>query len=145
MVEEAVLTEFRRLSDRGGVLGAMETMYQRSRIQEESLVFEMKKHSGELPIVGVNTFQDPNAEAGTTSKTELIRSTAAERAQQIDQVRDLHAHHQADSEAALLRLQAVAMGNGNLFAELMNTVQTCSLVQITEALYQVGGEYRRSM
>jgi methylmalonyl-CoA mutase len=143
LVEEAVLAEFRRLSDRGGVLGAMETMYQRGKIQEESLHYEHLKHSGELPIVGVNTFLNPNpAELGAT---ELIRSTEEEKRQQIDNLRAFHARNAGRAPAALERLKQVAREDGNLFAELLETVKSCSLGQISAALYEVGGQYRRNM
>ena len=143
LVEEAVLLEFRRLSDRGGVLGAMETMYQRGKIQEESLHYEHLKHSGELPIIGVNTFLNPNPpEMGAI---ELIRSTEAEKQQQIDNLRAFHARNESRAGAALDNLKKVAIENGNLFLELLETVKVCSLGQISAALYEVGGQYRRNM
>ena len=143
LVEEAVLAEFRRLSDRGGVLGAMETMYQRGKIQEESLHYEHLKHSGELPIIGVNTFLNPHpAELGAI---ELIRSTEEEKRQQIDNLRAFHARNADRAPAALERLKHVAREDGNLFAELLETVKACSLGQISAALYEVGGQYRRNM
>jgi methylmalonyl-CoA mutase len=145
LVEEAVLSEFERLTDRGGVLGAMELMYQRSRIQEESLVYEQRKHSGELPIIGVNTFLDPHAEVGKVVETELIRSTDDEKAEQIAGLRQFQRQHRATAPAALDRLEAVAVSGGNVFAELMETVKRCSLGQISERLFAVGGQYRRSM
>jgi methylmalonyl-CoA mutase len=144
LVEEAVLAEFRRLSDRGGVLGAMETMYQRGKIQEESLHYEHLKHSGELPVIGVNTFLNPNPKA-YGSELQLIRSTDDEKRQQIA---NLQAYQQVNSDRsaeALTKLQAAAVSGGNIFAELMEAVKACSLGQITHALYQVGGQYRRSM
>jgi methylmalonyl-CoA mutase len=144
LVEAAVLAEFERLAARGGVLGAMETGYQRGRIQEESLHYETMKHDGTLPIVGVNTFRNPHAvDAGNT--IELARSTEAEKQSQLKRLRDFQARHQDAAPAALQRLQAVAMANGNVFAELMNAVRTCSLGQITQALFEVGGQYRRNM
>ncbi|HYK13293.1 MAG TPA: methylmalonyl-CoA mutase family protein, partial [Burkholderiales bacterium] len=144
LVEAAVLAEFERLAARGGVLGAMETGYQRGRIQEESLHYETMKHDGTLPIVGVNTFRNPQAvDAGNT--IELARSTEAEKQSQLKRLRDFQARHQDAAPAALQRLQAVAMANGNVFAELMNAVRTCSLGQITQALFEVGGQYRRNM
>jgi methylmalonyl-CoA mutase len=139
-----VLAEFERLAARGGVLGAMESGYQRGRIQEESLHYETMKHDGTLPIVGVNTFRNPQAvDAGNT--IELARSTEAEKQSQLKRLRDFQARHQDAAPAALQRLQAVAMANGNVFAELMNAVRTCSLGQITQALFKVGGQYRRNM
>jgi len=145
LVEEAVLDEFERLTDRGGVLGAMESMYQRSKIQEESLTYESQKHSGELPIVGVNTFLDPNAATGRVIETELIRSTEVEKSQQIEGVAQFHEMHAERSQLALARLKRVALRGENVFTELMETVKCCSLGQITNALFEVGGQYRRSM
>jgi methylmalonyl-CoA mutase len=144
LVEEAVLTEFKRLSDRGGVLGAMERMYQRNKIQEESLYYEHQKHTGEFPIVGVNTFLSKNG-SPTIIPSEVIRSTTDEKEYQIRALNAFKARHAATSAAALKKLQHVAVNNGNLFAELMETVKHCSLGQITNALYEVGGQYRRSM
>ena len=144
LVEEAVLAEFERIAERGGVLGAMETGYQRGKIQEESLQYEMLKHDGALPIIGVNTFRNPKpVEAGST--IQLARSTEEERQSQIRRLREFQQRHQNDAPAALARLQQVAMANGNVFAELMNTVRSCSLGQITGALFEVGGQYRRNM
>ena len=143
LVEEAVLTEFRRISDRGGVLGAMETMYQRGKIQEESMRYEQLKHSGELPIIGVNTFLNPQApEMGST---ELIRSTDEEKQQQIRNLEAFQERNKAKAPAALAHLKQVATENGNLFEELLETVKVCSLGQISSALYEVGGQYRRNM
>jgi methylmalonyl-CoA mutase len=144
-VEEAVLEEFDRLADRGGVLGAMETMYQRGRIQDESLRYEARKHSGELPIVGVNTFLNPRAGQQVQEPRELVRSSQEERHQQLDALRDFHARHAAEAPAALARLQSVARAGGNVFEELLETVKVASLGQITDALFEVGGRYRRSM
>jgi methylmalonyl-CoA mutase len=144
LVEEAVLTEFKRLSDRGGVLGAMERMYQRNKIQEESLYYEHQKHTGEFPIVGVNTFLSKNG-SPTIIPSEVIRSTTDEKEYQITALNAFKARHSGTSAAALKKLQHVAVNNGNLFAELMETVKHCSLGQITNALYEVGGQYRRSM
>jgi methylmalonyl-CoA mutase len=144
-VEAAVLAEFERLSARGGVLGAMETHYQRSRIQEESLHYESLKHSGELPVVGVNTFENPDAQAPPLEQERLMRSSDAEKQQQRDNLRRFHARHAPAASAALARLQDVARQGGNVFAELMETVKMASLQQITEALFEVGGRYRRSM
>src|ERR1035438_7081898 len=143
LVEEAVLLEFRRISDRGGVLGAMETMYQRGKIQEESMEYEHLKHSGELPIIGVNTFLNPEpAEYGTP---ELIRSTEAEKQQQIRNLEAFHARNAQKAPAALERLKAVARADGNLFDALLSAAKVCSLGQISQALYEVGGQYRRNM
>jgi isobutyryl-CoA mutase len=144
-VEEAIYREFDRISERGGVLGAMETMYQRSRIQEESLYYETLKHDGRLPIVGVNTFlgaQDGNDE---NRGAELIRSTEEEKAAQVRSVRDFLARNELARPAALARLQKAAASGGNVFAELMETVKVASLGSISHALYDVGGRYRRSM
>jgi methylmalonyl-CoA mutase len=144
LVEEAVMAEFDRLNDRGGVLGAMERMYQRNKIQEESLYYESAKHSGELPIVGVNTFLGKNG-SPTILPGEVIRSTTEEKDQQIVNLEAFKSRN-ADRSAVLLeRLKAVAVSNGNLFAELMETVKYCSLGEITNALYEVGGQYRRNM
>jgi methylmalonyl-CoA mutase len=146
LVEEAVLAEFDRLTERGGVLGAMETGYQRNKIQEESLYYEALKHSGELPIIGVNTFRDPHASEDQMSETlELARATEEEKQSQLKRLADFKKRHETDAPTALERLQQVALTHGNLFAELMNTVRSCSLGQITQALYAVGGQYRRNM
>ncbi len=143
LVEEAVLTEFRRISDRGGVLGAMETMYQRGKIQEESMHYEQLKHSGELPIIGVNTFLNPDPpEMGAT---ELIRSTDEEKRQQIRNLEAFQVRNKDNAPAALAHLKQIAIENGNLFEELLETVKVCSLGQISSALYEVGGQYRRNM
>jgi methylmalonyl-CoA mutase len=144
LVEEAVLAEFDRLTERGGVLGAMERMYQRNKIQEESLYYEHQKHTGELPIIGVNTFLNKKG-SPTVIPGEVIRSNAQEKEQQINNLRAFQARHAAVSASKLKRLQQVAIENGNLFEELMETVKYCSLGQITHALYQVGGQYRRNM
>ncbi len=144
MVEQAVLEEFDRLDDRGGVLGAMERQYQRLRIQEESLHYESQKHDGTLPIIGINTFVDDTRGEGLET-AELRRATPAEKDDQIDSVRRFQAAHAAEAPEALRRLQRVAMAGGNVFAELMHTVRVASLGQITAALYEVGGEYRRNL
>jgi methylmalonyl-CoA mutase len=144
LVEEAILAEFDRISERGGVLGAMETMYQRNKIQEESLYYESLKHSGELPIVGVNTFLHPHPQH-SAQPTELIRSTKEEKEQQIANVKAFWQVHQETGSGALHRLRDVAVQNGNIFAELMEAVKSCSLGQISSTLYQVGGQYRRNM
>jgi methylmalonyl-CoA mutase len=143
-VEEAVLAEFDRITDRGGVLGAMERMYQRNKIQEESLYYESLKHSGELPIIGVNTFLNKKG-SPTIVPQEVIRSTTEEKEQQIANLNGFWKRNQKQSDIMLNRLKKVAMNNGNLFEELMETVKFCSLGQITHALYEVGGQYRRNM
>ena len=135
----------RLLFERGGVLGAMDTMYQRGKIQEESLYYESKKHDGSLPIVGVNTFLPREGQEDEVHELELIRSTDAEKQAQISHVRMFQDMHSGSGADALMRLQAVARKRGNVFAELMETVKTNSLGQISGALYAVGGEYRRNM
>ena len=144
LVEEAVLTEFDRINERGGVLGAMERMYQRNKIQEESLHYEMLKHTGEYPIVGVNTFLNKKG-SPTIIPTEVIRSTKEEKEQQIDNLHAFYKRNETKSKQALEDLKKVAVQNGNLFTQLMETVKYCSLGQITHALYEVGGQYRRNM
>ncbi|MBX2901939.1 MAG: methylmalonyl-CoA mutase [Chitinophagales bacterium] len=144
LVEEAVLLEFKRITERGGVLGAMERMYQRNKIQEESLYYEHQKHTGEFPIIGVNTFLSKKG-SPTIIPQEVIRSTTEEKEYQIAALNAFKARNAAKSADALQRLQQVAIANGNLFAELMETVKYCSLGQITHALFEVGGQYRRSM
>jgi methylmalonyl-CoA mutase len=144
LVEEAVLAEFDRITERGGVLGAMERMYQRNKIQEESLHYEMLKHTGELPIVGVNTFLNKNG-SPTIIPSEVIRSTAAEKDLQIQNLEAFHKRNAAVAHEKLQHLKQVAVNNGNLFEALMEVVKYCSLGQITHALYEVGGQYRRSM
>ncbi|MBL7748374.1 MAG: methylmalonyl-CoA mutase family protein [Chitinophagaceae bacterium] len=144
LVEEAVLAEFDRLTERGGVLGAMERMYQRNKIQEESLFYEHQKHSGELPLIGVNTFLNKKG-SPTILPTEVIRSTTEEKEQQIANLRNFWKRNEAKRERELNELKRVAINNGNLFAQLMETVKYCSLGQITRALYEVGGQYRRNM
>lgn len=146
LVEEAVLTEFDRINDRGGVLGAMETQYQRGKIQEESMYYEMKKHSGELPIIGVNTYLNPNPPSEESiDNMELARATKEEKETQIHNLRNFQSRHTDEAEEALQRLKEVAVTGGNIFAELMETVKVASLGQITRALYEVGGQYRRNM
>ena len=144
LVEEAVMAEFNRLSERGGVLGAMERMYQRNKIQEESLYYETLKNNGEFPIVGVNTFLN-KAGSPTILPLEVIRSTKEEKDLQINNLKYFHRLHKNESSQKLRQLQEVAINNGNLFKELMETVKFCSLGQITHALYEVGGQYRRNM
>ena len=144
LVEEAVLTEFDRITERGGVLGAMERMYQRNKIQEESLYYEHLKHTGEYPIVGVNTFLNKQG-SPTIIPGEVIRSTKEEKEQQINNLRAFWKRNENKSAEMLDRLKSAAINNGNLFEELMETVKYCSLGQITHALYEVGGQYRRNM
>jgi len=144
LVEEAVLAEFERIAERGGVLGAMETGYQRGRIQDESMHYEMLKHTGELPIVGVNTFRNPHGDA-VMEKLELARSTDAEKQSQLQRLQDFHARHADESPVQLKRLQQAVMDNANVFEILMDAVRVCSLGQITNALFEVGGQYRRNM
>ena len=146
LVEEAVLQEFERLNDRGGVLGAMERQYQRGKIQEESLYYEQKKHSGELPIIGVNTYLNPNPPSEEEiNSMELARATKEEKEHQIQALKAFQEKHKDEAEEALNRLKKVAASGGNIFAELMETVKVASLGQITKALYEVGGQYRRNM
>jgi methylmalonyl-CoA mutase len=149
LVEEAVLREFDRISERGGVLGAMETGYQRSRIQEESMHYELLKHTGELPVVGVNTFRNPEASGPDVAETgtciPLARATEEEKESQLRRLAEFRKRNEKQAPAALERLQQVALSGENIFAELMNTVRFCSLGQITRALYEVGGQYRRNM
>jgi methylmalonyl-CoA mutase len=144
LVEEAVMIEFDRITERGGVLGAMERMYQRNKIQEESLHYETLKHTGELPIIGVNSFLNKKG-SPTILPSEVIRSTTDEKEQQIRNLVHFKARNKAWSKQALEKLQKVAVENGNIFEELMETVKYCSLGEITHALYQVGGQYRRNM
>jgi isobutyryl-CoA mutase len=145
LVEEAVYKEFDSLSERGGVLGAMETMYQRGKIQEESLYYETRKHDGSLPIVGVNTFLSRTDASEEHQGTKLIRSTEQEKQDQVAAVRAFQARNAAISPAALSKLQKTAARGGNVFAALMDCVKVCSLGQISHALYEVGGQYRRNM
>jgi isobutyryl-CoA mutase len=146
LVEEAVLQEFRRLSERDGVLGAMETGYQRAKIQEESHYYEEKKVDGSLPIIGVNTFINPHEDhQGAINKLELARATEEEKQGQLQRLRAFQARHEAEAPAALKRLKQTALSGGNVFAELLETVRCCSLGQITQALFEVGGQYRRSV
>ena len=144
LVEEAVLAEFERIAERGGVLGAMETGYQRGRIQDESMHYEMLKHTGELPIIGVNTFRNPHGDA-VLEKLELARSTEAEKQSQLQRLADFHARHAHEAPVQLQRLQQAVIENRNVFEVLMDAVRVCSLGQITTALFEVGGQYRRSM
>ena len=144
LVEEAVLGEFEKIAERGGVLGAMETGYQRGKIQEESMHYEMQKHTGEYPIIGVNTFRNPAGDP-VPEHIELARSTDEEKQSQLKRLAEFQARHAAQSPAMLKRLQQAVIDNGNVFAVLMDAVRVCSLGQITNALFEVGGQYRRSM
>jgi methylmalonyl-CoA mutase len=144
LVEEAVLAEFERIAERGGVLGAMETGYQRGRIQDESMHYEMLKHTGELPIIGVNTFRNPHGDP-TREKLELARSTEEEKQGQLKRLENFQGRNAAEAPAMLERLQRAVIDNGNVFEVLMEAVRVCSLGQITSALFEVGGQYRRNM
>lgn len=144
LVEQAVLNEFRSLNERGGVLGAMERMYQRSKIQDESMIYELQKHSGKLPIVGVNTFLDPNG-SPTSIPQEIIRSTDDEKRFAIESRNAFQERNQKASSLVLKQLQKTALTNGNVFEALMEATKVCSLGQLSRALYEVGGQYRRNM
>jgi len=144
LVEEAVLKEFEAIADRGGVLGAMETGYQRGKIQDESMTYEMLKHTGELPIIGVNTFRNPHGDA-VLDKLELARSTDDEKQNQLKRLADFHARNKDKAPAMLKTLQQAVIENKNVFEVLMDAVRVCSLGQITTALFEVGGQYRRNM
>jgi methylmalonyl-CoA mutase len=144
LVEEAVLAEFDRITERGGVLGAMETMYQRGKIQEESLYYETLKHNGDFPIIGVNTFLSAEG-SPTVIPSEVIRSTTEEKEYQISMLADLHKRNEVQSKKALHKLQVEAIAGGNVFEQLMDAAKFCSLGQITDALFDVGGQYRRNM
>jgi methylmalonyl-CoA mutase len=144
LVEEAVLSELESISSRGGVLGAMETGYQRGRIQDESMLYEHGKHDGSIPIVGVNTFQNPNAGTAVEPK-EVFRSTDEEKQDQLRRLREFQAAHASERPEVLARLQQTALEGGNVFAVLMDAVRSCSLGQITDALFEVGGRYRRNV
>jgi methylmalonyl-CoA mutase len=144
LVEEAVLKEFERIAERGGVLGAMETGYQRGKIQDESMHYEMLKHDGSLPIIGVNTFRNPEDDPVPAS-LELARSTEDEKQSQLQRLADFHARHAEHAPAMLARLKQCVIDQGNVFAVLMDAVRVCSLGQITQCLFEVGGQYRRNM
>ncbi|CAG1005061.1 Fused isobutyryl-CoA mutase [Burkholderiales bacterium] len=144
LVEEAVLKEFEAISERGGVLGAMETGYQRGKIQEESMFYEHRKHDGSYPIIGVNTFRNPHVDL-PPQKVELARSTTEEKESQLKRLADFHRRHAREAPAALAKLKEAVIQNRNVFEELMSAVRVCSLGQITGALFEVGGQYRRSM
>ncbi|MET0904115.1 MAG: fused isobutyryl-CoA mutase/GTPase IcmF [Acidimicrobiales bacterium] len=145
LVEEAVLQELERISERGGVLGAMETGYQRGRIQDESMLYEQRKHDGTLPLIGVNTFVDPRGHDEAPRRPELQRSTDEEKQSQITRLRDFQDRHASERPAALERLRTAALAGDNLFAVLMDAVRVCSLGEITHALFEVGGRYRRNV
>jgi methylmalonyl-CoA mutase len=148
LVEEAVLKEFEAISSRGGVLGAMETGYQRGKIQEESLHYEHKKHDGSYPIVGVNTFRNPSLDKSgdpIPQKLELIRSTEEEKRSQLRRLREFHERNAKESPVMLRRLQQAVIDDENVFELLMDAVRVCSLGQITHALFEVGGQYRRNL
>ncbi|WLD93194.1 fused isobutyryl-CoA mutase/GTPase IcmF [Alkalihalobacillus sp. AL-G] len=145
LVEEAVLQEFERINSRGGVLGAMETQYQRGKIQEESMHYEMKKHDGSLPIIGVNTYLNPNPPSEEEFNIQLARAAKEEKEQQIRNLKEFQQKNEDKTTEALRNLKQVALSGGNLFDELMTTVRYASLGQITRALYEVGGKYRRNM
>jgi methylmalonyl-CoA mutase len=145
LVEEAVLAELERISERGGVLGAMETGYQRGRIQDESMRYEQRKHDGTLPIVGVNTFVGPDPDPATPATIELARSTDDEKRSQLDRLHGFQARHADERPAMLARLRDAALAGDNLFAVLMDAVRVCSLGEITDALFEVGGRYRRNV
>jgi methylmalonyl-CoA mutase len=144
LVEEAVLSELERLSERGGVLGAMETGYQRGRIQDDSMLYEQRKHDGTLPIIGVNTFVNP-AGSDPSDHLELARSSEEEKCGQLRRLRQFQARHRSERPAALAALQRTVLSSGNVFEELMETVRCASLGQISAALFEVGGSYRRTV
>ena len=145
LVEEAVYQEFERISERGGVLGAMDTMYQRGKIQDESLHYERKKHDGSLPLIGVNTYLPKEGQEEQVGELELMRSTEQEKQDQIQAVRNFQATHREEIDEQLKRLQATARNRGNVFEQLVESVKAASLGQVSSALYEVGGEYRRNM
>ena len=144
LVEEAVLAEFDKITERGGVLGAMETMYQRSKIQEESLYYETLKHNGDFPIIGVNTFLSSKG-SPTVLPKEVIRATEEEKQFQINTLQSLNKRYDSEAKQILAEIQQVALQNGNVFEALMEASKVCSLGQITNALFEVGGQYRRNM
>lgn len=145
LVEEAVLQEFERISERGGVLGAMETGYQRGKIQDESMLYERRKHEGTLPIIGVNTFRNPHADTAEPLEIELARGTDSEKQSQLERVREFQARHRESAHAALERLKATARTDENVFDVLMDAARVCTLQQITDAFFEVGGQYRRNV
>ena len=145
LVEAAVLAEFDRINERGGVLGAMETGYQRGRIQDESMLYEHRKHDGSLPIIGVNTFRNPAADDGTPQHVELARASESEKESQLSRVRAYRDGHRVEAEEALTRLKDAAVKGDNVFAVLMDAARVCSLQQVTDAFFEVGGQYRRNV
>ncbi|MEO5853135.1 MAG: methylmalonyl-CoA mutase family protein, partial [Nocardioides sp.] len=145
LVEAAVLEEFDRINERGGVLGAMETGYQRGRIQDESMLYEHRKHDGSLPIIGVNTFRRPHAGGGTPAHVELARATETEKESQLSRTRAFQQDHTDEAAAALVRLKEAAVSGDNVFGVLMDAARVCSLGQVTEAFFEVGGQYRRNV
>jgi methylmalonyl-CoA mutase len=145
LVEEAVLAEFDRIAERGGVLGAMETGYQRGRIQDESMLYEHRKHDGSLPIIGVNTFRRAGGDDGTPDHVELARATEGEKESQLHRVRAFQKEHEQEATAAIARLKEAATTDENVFGVLMDAARVCSLGQITEAFFEVGGQYRRNV
>ena len=146
-VEQEVLNEFMRINERGGVLPAMETQYQRSKIQEESMYYEHLKHSGSFPVVGVNTFVNPKTleEGYVPEKIEMARASKEEKQMQLDNVNDFKKRNNERSRSELKKLQQAALNGDNIFSALMEASRHCSLYQMTDALYQVGGEYRRNI
>jgi methylmalonyl-CoA mutase len=145
LVEEAVLVEFENISRRGGVPGAMETQYQRGKIQEESLLYEHKKHSGELPIIGVNTYLSTNTAQADSNDIHLARCDNQEKSQRLIDLAEFKSNHSDKSSESLIALRNAVLKGENVFVELMNTVRHCSMGEITNTLYEVGGQYRRSM
>ncbi|MGV2387182.1 MAG UNVERIFIED_CONTAM: methylmalonyl-CoA mutase family protein, partial [Thermobifida fusca] len=145
LVEEAVLAEFDRITERGGVLGAMETGYQRGRIQDESMLYEQRKHDGSLPIIGVNTFRNPNGDDGAAQEITLARATEEEKQSQLRRVREFREKHREEAERELERLRQAVINNENVFAVLMDAARVCTLQQITDVFFEVGGQYRRNV
>jgi methylmalonyl-CoA mutase len=145
LVEAAVLLEFDRITQRGGVLGAMETGYQRGKIQDESMLYEQRKHDGSLPIIGVNTFRAPEGSEGEQKTLELARGTEEEKQSQLDRLADFHARNRTAAEQAIVALRETAARGDNLFASLMEAARVCSLGQLTEAFFDLGGQYRRNV
>jgi methylmalonyl-CoA mutase len=145
LVEKAVLAEFDAINERGGVLGAMETGYQRGRIQDESMLYEHRKHDGSLPIIGVNTFRKPHVDGEEPATVELARATESEKESQLARVRTWQETHTSEAADALERLRLAAINDENVFAVLMDAARVCSLQQVTEAFFEVGGQYRRNV
>jgi methylmalonyl-CoA mutase len=145
LVEAAVLAEFDAINERGGVLGAMETGYQRGRIQDESMLYEHRKHDGSLPIIGVNTFRRPEAEREEGQEIELARATEDEKSSQLERLHTFQAGHAEQAAEAIARLKEAAVSDQNVFAVLMDAARVCSLQQVTEAFFEVGGQYRRNV